>query len=545
MKLFGLTLPFTATKRAVAVTNDSAFSGGSYVYLGEQMPVTPESALAFSAIFACVKIISETVASVPLNIYQRVGESEKKKASNLPLFKVLRTKPNNMKTSGVEFRQMLMAHVLLWGNGYAQILRNKAGEVLELHPLHPSRVKPDITEAGLVYKVRLKNGGEAILPPEDVFHLRGYRDSGLEGLSPISAAKQAIQMGLSLESFGTNFFEGGAFPAGVLEYDSGELSPEAKANLRESWQGLHGGANRGKKVAVLEAGLKWKPMGIPQADAQFLEQRRFQIEEIARIYRVPPHMLADLTKSSFSNIEQQGQEFVTYCLLPWFRMWEDAITRDFFDGDDREFFAEFLLDGLLRGDMTARSQAYTAGRQWGWLSANDIRAKENMNPIGPEGDVYLSPLNMVPAGQEGQEPVKEEPEVEDDTQEEDKVRAAFRGPLKEAWTRVIRKEAGTIKSAAKKKTSEEFEVWFEEFIDEHRSFAEGCLSEIFNGYAQLAGVGGDIKEPIEQYVSEIREGVAKWMRDPALGYERDESKIGGCWTERVLSYHQGEYATAS
>jgi hypothetical protein len=253
--------------------------------------------------------------------------------------------------------------------------------------------------------------------------------------------------------------------------------------------------------------------------------------------------LADLTKSSFSNIEQQGQEFVTYCLLPWFRMWEDAITRDFFDGDDREFFAEFLLDGLLRGDMTARSQAYTAGRQWGWLSANDIRAKENMNPIGPEGDVYLSPLNMAPAGQEAEEPEEVEPEVEDDTEEEDKVRAAFRGPLKEAWTRVIRKEAGAIKSAAKKKTSEEFEAWFEEFINEHRSFAEGCLSEIFNGYAQLAGVDGNVKAPIEAYVSEIRAGVEKWMKDPALGYERDEGKIGGCYADRMMSYSQGEHAT--
>ncbi len=169
-------------------------------------------------------------------------------------------------------------------------------------------------------------------------------------------------------------------------------------NLRESWQQLHGGQNRGKKVAVLEAGLKWKPMGIPQSDAQFLEQRRFQIEEIARIYRVPPHMLADLSRSTNNNIEQQSQEFLTYCMLPWFRMWEEAICRDFFDGDDRVFFAEFLLDGFLRGDTEARTASYTAGINGGWLNINDVRRKENMNPIGKDGDTYLRPLNMVPVG---------------------------------------------------------------------------------------------------------------------------------------------------
>jgi HK97 family phage portal protein len=508
MKLLGVHIPFTQRSRASreeraspSVVDDRWFSPSPYVYLGggnEQ--VTPESAIRFSAVYACVKVISETLASVPLVVYRRRGDGGKDKAKEHPLYRLLRTKPNNMKTSGLEFREMLTAHVLLWGNGYAQILRNSMGEPTELYPMHPSRVTPDVSEEGrLIYRVRAQQGPERILQADEVFHIRGYRDQGLSGLSPIAAFRQAVTLGLSLESFGSNFFDGGAFPAGVLEYD-GALSDEAKKNLRESWQNLYGGQHRGKKVAVLEAGLKWKPMGIPQSDAEFLATRRFQVEEIARIYRVPPHMLGDLTRSTFSNIEQQSIDFVTYTMLPWFKRWEEAISRDFLDGDDSEVFTEFLVDGLLRGDTLSRFQAYGLGRQWGLYSINDIRLKENLNPIGPEGDVYLSPLNMVPAGQESVPTSQSTPsaptpepddddEDEEDDQEEDsqRTRAAFTGPFREQWKRIIHKQNEAVARQAQKLPELQYLEWAQGFMEEQRSFARKCLKELTGAYFAVQG----------------------------------------------------------
>ena len=432
------------------------------------------------------------------------------------------------------------------------------GEVLELIPLHPSRVKPKLGADGvLFYEVKLSNGQSARLEAEAVFHLRGYRDEGLEGLSPIAAAHRAIRMGNSLESFATNFIEGGAFPAGVLEYENGAMTQEAKENLRSSWQKMFGGESRGKKVAVLEAGLKWKPMGIPQADAQFLEQRRFQIEEIARIYRVPPHMLADLTRSTNNNIETQSQEFVTYCLLPWFRMWEDAICRDFFDGDDSRYFAAFVLDGLLRGDTAARTASYTAGINGGWLSKNDVRLKEDMNTIGPEGDIYLSPMNMVPAGSEedandanepaSEEPKKEDPPKKEDTPAPDKVRSALRSAVRETWCRVVRKEIKQVQAAARRKMSpDEFTAWVTEFSEEHRDFAKDCMKDLYSGYAVL--VGGDagaLERHLDTYMNEIRDSASKWVNNPEVGYLRDEGKVADYWASVVLGYSEGEYVTAA
>lgn len=511
MKLLGVHIPFTHRAKGAeeqraspSVVDDRWFSPSPYVYLGggnEQ--VTPESAIRFSAVYACVKVISETLASVPLVVYKRRGDGGKDKAKEHPLYRLLRTKPNNMKTSGLEFREMLTAHVLLWGNGYAQILRNSMGEPTELYPMHPSRVTPDVSEEGrLIYRVRAQQGPERILQSEEVFHIRGYRDQGLSGLSPIAAFRQAVTLGLSLESFGSNFFDGGAFPAGVLEYD-GALSDEAKKNLRESWQNLYGGQHRGKKVAVLEAGLKWKPMGIPQSDAEFLATRRFQVEEIARIYRVPPHMLGDLTRSTFSNIEQQSIDFVTYTMLPWFKRWEEAISRDFLDGDDSEIYTEFLVDGLLRGDTLSRFQAYGLGRQWGLYSINDIRLKENLNPIGPEGDVYLSPLNMVPAGQELSQaqspsgspspPPSSEPDdsdSDDDEEEEEdseRTKAAFQGPFKEQWKRLLHRQNEAINRQVQKLEEPQYLQWAQGFMDEQKAFARKCLRELTFAYFAILG----------------------------------------------------------
>jgi HK97 family phage portal protein len=569
MNIFGIHVPFT--KRASpSVQDDRWFTPSPLVFLTDGTLVTPETALRMSAVFGCVRVISQTLAALPLLVYERQADGGKDRATKHPLYKLLRTRPNRFKTSGLEFREMLTGHALLYGNGYAQIIRNRLGEPLELVPLHPTRTRPDVTEANeLVYRVRQSAGAERVLPGDQVFHIRAFRDAGLEGISPIAAAEKAIRAGLSLESYGMNFFEGGAVPGGVLKYP-GEMSEQAKKNLRDSWERLHGGENRGRKTAVLEGGVEFQQAQIPQTDAQFLEQRKFQVTEICRIYGVPPHLLADLDRATFSNIEEQNQNFIDYCLLPWFRRWEEAITRDLMDGDDSKYFAEFLVDGLLRGNITARGQFYALGRTHGWFSINDVRKKENLNPIGPDGDIYLSPMNMVPAGEEGQQQEPSQPaeepndgdEDEDRGQapegqasdrlpggaqaEEEKLKGAFRGAFRETWARVVRKEVNAVKTAARKR-GDEFDPWFDEFLADHRSFAAECLREIARSYCVLRGFDVDALVPglVDEYRAAVRDAVDAWRAEPGRGYDRREDEVAAYWTERLLGYSGGSYECAA
>jgi HK97 family phage portal protein len=555
MKILGLQLPFT--KRSTpSIPDDRYFSTGPYVFHTDEVPVTPETAIQYTAVFAAVRVIAGNLATLPLMTYKRLENDGKEKATKHPLYKLLKNKPNNLKTTAFEFREMLTGHMLLYGNGYAQIIRNSLGDVLQLIPMHPTQVTPDKRGGEVVYRVRTDAGEERILAGEEVLHLRAYRDAGLAGLSPIAAARKAIEAGLSLESFGANFFKNGAFPSGVLEYDAGAMSAEAKNNLRESWQKLYGGENRGKKIAILEAGLKWKQMGIPQGDAQFLEQRRFGVEEISRVYGVPPHLLGDLSRSTNNNIEMQSQEFISYCLAPWMQRWEQAIVRDLLDGDDEEFFVKHQANALMRGDSTARSAFYSSGRQWGLFSINDIRKLEDMNPIGPEGDVYISPANMVPAGEEGKAAQNDQKEPENDPKtpplepktDPEKVKNAFRETLKETWQRVIRKEIGAVKSAAKRKNGPDFDGWMAEFLPDHLDFASNCLRSVGRSYFLLSlgsEPDGWAEKVVARYSDEVRAKIEAWKTDPSLGYERSEEVVGDYWTDHLLNYTGGDYDTAA
>jgi HK97 family phage portal protein len=572
MNLLGFRLPFTKRANQPSVADDRYFTPSPYVYLGDGTPVTPETALKFTAVFAAVRVIAGNLATLPLITYKRSKGGGRERAITHPLYKVLKSTPNQLKTTGLEFREMLTAHMLLWGNGYAQILRNSFGEVLELYPIHPTKVTPVMLpdektgRSILLYKVRRSNAEPLYLPADQVLHLRGYRDNGLEGLSPIMAAEKAIKSGLSLESFGSNFFEGGAFPSGVLEYDQGAMSQTAKDNLRESWQELHGGSNRGKKIAILEMGLKWKPMGIPQSDAQFLEQRRFQVEEIARIYGVPPHMLGDLSRSTNNNIEQQSQEFVTYCLLPWMKRWEEAVVRDLLDGDDSKYYVEFLADALLRGDTLSRTTSYKTQIESGILSPNEARAAENRNPY-PGGDDFLI-INKItkeslakddtaqvptPAPVPAPGPAKKTAENEGKTLRNEEnlaeidVKEAFRGAFLDTWQRVVRKELGSMRTAAKKRTGPEFDAWLEEFVPNHMTFAGECLREVAKAYCTLSRLDPDavLSTVSRDYERTIRDRALAWRQDPAAGYVCAEEEVAPYWTECLLNYTGGEHDQAA
>lgn len=363
--------------------------------------VNERSAMQMTAVYSCVRILSEAVAGLPLHMYRYTDSGGKEKAIDHSLYFLLHDEPNPEMTSFI-FRETLMTHLLLWGNAYAQIIRNGRGEVLALYPLMPDRMNVERDENGQIYyEYRVsadeaQNRGEGLvqLAPSDVLHIPGLGFDGLVGYSPIAMAKNAIGMSIACEEYGAKFFANGAQPSGVLEHP-GTLKDPAK--IRESWNSTFGGSHNANKVAVLEEGMKYTPISIAPEQAQFLETRKFQIDEIARIFRIPPHMLADLDKSSFSNIEQQSLEFVTYTLDPWICRWEQAIVRSLLSKDEKkEYFVKFNVDGLLRGDYQSRMQGYAIGRQNGWMSANDIRELENLDRIPEEegGDLYLINGNM-------------------------------------------------------------------------------------------------------------------------------------------------------
>lgn len=357
--------------------------------------VNERTAMQTSAVYACVRILAESVAGLPLHVYERTANGSKSTKPSHPLYRLLHDEPNREMTSFV-FRETLMSHLLLWGNAYAQIIRDGRGFPIALYPLLPDRMAVDRNESGdLVYTYQ-SDKGQVKLRRENILHIPGLGFDGLIGYSPIAMAKNAVGLALATEDYGATFFANGANPGGVLEHP-GVIKPEQADRLRECWQSQFGGANA-HKVAVLEEGLKFHQMSIPPEQAQFLETRKFQINEIARIFRVPPHMVGDLEKSSFSNIEQQSLEFVKYTLDPWVVRWEQSLQQALIlPSEKATIFIKFNLDGLLRGDYQSRMQGYSTGIQNGFMSVNDVRGLEDMNLLTAEegGDLHFVNGNMV------------------------------------------------------------------------------------------------------------------------------------------------------
>ena len=388
-----------------APQNRTAGSGYTFFFGGTTSgkAVTERSAMQMTAVYSCVRILAEAVAGLPLNLYRYTEDGGKEKAIDHPLYLLLHDEPNPEMSSFV-FRETLMTHLLLWGNAYAQVIRNGKGEVIALYPLMPNKMTVDRDERGQLYYSYQRSNDEAvrskdqtvILRPSDVLHIPGLGFDGLVGYSPIAMAKNAIGMAIACEEYGAKFFANGAAPGGVLEHPGTIKDPQ---RVRESWQSTFGGSGNANKIAVLEEGMKYTPIGISPEQAQFLETRKFQINEIARIFRVPPHMVGDLEKSSFSNIEQQSLEFVKYTLEPWVIRWEQSIQRTLLtEAEKATYFVKFNLEGLLRGDYQSRMNGYATARQNGWMSANDIRELENLDRIPAEegGDLYLINGNMLP-----------------------------------------------------------------------------------------------------------------------------------------------------
>lgn len=467
--------------------------------------VTPAVAMQSAAVYACVRVLSETVASLPLILYRRLPNGGKERATNHPLYTLLHDLSNDDMTS-LEVRELMMGNLCLWGNAYAQIMEDQAGRIAALYPLRADQMSIYLaTDGELSYIYRAANGTEIVLPEYRVWHVRGMSSNGIIGQSPIQTARQAIGLAMATEQFGARFFSNGARPGMILQHP-GHLTDEAYKRLIESWEQRHAGAENSHKTALLEEGMTAKEVGIPPEDAQFLQTREFQLEEIARIYRIPLHMIGDLKHSTFSNIEHMGIEFVTHTLRPWLVRIEQSITRCLLTPAERkEYFAEFLVDGLLRGDIMSRYQAYATGRQNGWLSANDVRSMENMNPV-EGGDVYLTPLNMASVGGMDDKNVDD---TTDDSPDNNRARRsvthkpeyrakviaprrklmdAYKPVFQDTARRIIHREAVEINKAAKKyfsaRSQADFDQWVEEFYKDQKDYAMRQMTPVMQSYGE-------------------------------------------------------------
>lgn len=359
-----------------------------YIIPGDH--ITERTSMNISAVYACVRILSEDFASLPLHFFKQNGRF-REKATNHPLYELLYIKPNS-EMSSFTLREVGMTNLLLWGNCYIQKIYDKQGNILELWPLLSERMRVDrdpVTDE-IVYWYTPRKGNTLKLSRKEVLHIPGLSFDGLRGLSPIELSRKSLQSAQAAQKYGAKFFENGARPSGVLEHPGHLEHPEL---IRETWNETYQGTENAHKVAVLEEGMKYHEIGLPPEDAQFIQTRKFEMNEICRIYRVPPHMIGDLEKATFSNIEQQSLDYVIYTLRPWIVRWEQAIqTQLLRDWEiSAGYYAKFNVDGLLRGDFNTRMQGYATARQNGWMSANDIREKEDENPIPAEqgGDEYL------------------------------------------------------------------------------------------------------------------------------------------------------------
>jgi len=535
---------------------------GSTLTANTGASINTTTAMRVSAVFACVRVIAETVASLPLILYQRVGESGKERARSHPLYGLLHDQPNPRMTA-MELRENLAGHVCLWGSGYAEVVRDGAGRVRELWPLRPDRMDLAYEGTKPVWNYSMVDGTQVRLAYDAVWRVRGFGIDEYSGYSVIGQAREAIGAALATEEFAATYFANGSRPGGVLKHP-GKLSKGAGTNLKSSWEGAHKGLDYAHRVAILEEGMEWQQIGLPPEDSQFLETRQFQVREIARMFRMQPHMIQDLGDATFSNIEHQGIEFVVHTIRPWLVRFEQSIYRDLLSEAERQrHFAEHLVDGLLRGDIKSRYEAYATGRQNGWLSADDIRELENMNPLPDgQGQMYLVPVNMTPADQVGQE--EEEPlpaalpaqvgedEPEDDEEREGRaggqelsrrhsqarddegpvvevgsartrwlIAQAYQRLVADACRRVLNREEADVMRKARKLLAQGdvvgFVSWMRQFYQDHEPFFQECMGPPLTSLAEQAvrdayaeiGQEGELTPDLEGFVQEIVESASQ------------------------------------
>lgn len=525
----------------------SIFGAGRSSYTG--VPVTDESAMTYSAVFAAIRLLSWSTAMLPLLTYRRQDRG-KVRADDHPLYPLLKEESNPEMTA-FDFRSTIMSHAVGRGNGYAEIEWSNAGKPLALWPLNPARMTPERIKGQLRYLYQLPDGTTANLPAWRVHHVRGLSSNGIAGYSPIRLAMQAIGLGLATEEFGSRFFGNGARPGIVMKHP-GVLSDAAFNRLETSWNADHQGLSNAHRVRILEEGMDIETIGVPPEEAQFLETRKFQITEIARWFNVPPHMIADLAGATFSNIEEQGVEFVTYSLGPWLTNVEQAMARDLLSTSEKKtHLIEHLVDGLLRGRTSERFAAYQSALQGGWMSPNEVREKENLNPY-KGGDTYLLPLNMAPADQAGKRGadwhddecncrqcrggVSRETRADDDGADDEpeeigksrrrkqKLASDYKPLYEDVAARVVRRETNDLRRAIgkqlRRRSVADFRLWLDEFYREFGDVLTEQFDPLMRTYAAqvVTAAAEELDEDDPGVTSDMLDFIASYLSAFATGY---------------------------
>ena len=396
--------------RNLSLTDEKAWNPSLWNLIGSQSlsgeTVTEQTALTYSAVWNAISLISGTIGALPLHLMQRKGKT-KSIVDDRKLYRVMHDQWNPLMTA-MAGRECIMAHVLSWGNGYAEKVRNGYGEVVELWPITPNRVTPFMKDGELYYRIKMPSSTDVALSRENILHVPGLGFDGFQGYSVIAMARKSIGLGMALETFGALYFGQGTHP-GVVVSHPGLLSAQGNDNLKKSLTEGYSGLGKSHRLLLLEEGMKLERLGIPPNDSQFLESRQFQIPEVARWFNIPPHKLKDLMKSSFSNIESEQISYVVDSILPWLVRLEQNYNMQLLTESDKSLsgygrlYFKHIVEGLLRGDAASRATFYKEMFMVGAMSVNEIREKEDMDPI-KGGDIHLVPLNMTSLENAGKSP---------------------------------------------------------------------------------------------------------------------------------------------
>jgi len=458
-------------------------TGGAQSWAGQT--VNESTAMGLSAVYACNKIIAEDISSLPFKAYERLSPRGKRPATEHPSYVIANEQPNPQ-MSAMVMREAQFHHALLTGNSYAWIEFSRSMKVKAIWLLRPDRTEKKQHEDGSYkFHVRTEDGQEDVFEEWEVIHVHGLGWDGLSGYNVVHMARQTIGLALALEQGNASFWSNGARPGGYIEVPK-RMSDPAYERLKKGWEGRHQGSANAHRMAILEEGAKWNEVGMPLKDAEFMQSRKFSIAEVARWYRMQLHKLAELDRATFSNIEHQSIEHVTDTLRPWIVRYEQEYNRKVY-GVGSRFFAEHTVDGLLRGDSEKRSLLYAAGRQWGWLSADDIRETENMNPLDDgQGDIYLTPTNMT---------------TTTTTAPADAVRAV-EGILAEALQRCQRKEAKVVARSIAKQAG------YADFYSTHDAYIRDALRPAVEA-ARALGADVDVEEQLAVYSMSVRDAASE------------------------------------
>ena len=504
-------------------------SGGIDTYTGKK--IDEHEALHSTAFFAAIKFIAETIASLPLHLYRRMSPKGKERASAHPLYNMLHLRPNPEMTS-MNYREAMIGQCVTWGDCFSEKDIDGSGNVKALWPLQSSKMTVRRINDVLLYEYRLPEGKLAILPRERVLHVPAFGGNGLAGYNIVDKGREAIGISLALEEFAARFFSNNAKPPAVLEHP-GVMGEDGVSNFRKSWHEAQGGLSNSNRIAILEEGMKLHEYGVSPEQAQAIQSRKFSVTEIARLTNLPPHILKDLDRASFNNIEQMSLELVVYSLRPWMVRFEQNYTTQLLsEKEQKKYFVEHLIDGLLRGDTVQRWTAYTQGFNIGALSPNDILEMENKNPY-EGGDQHFVQLNMVPvdeAGDYAQEKIR--PAVTEEKSIRSAVRArsgkermrlrnAYYRLFADAGQRVVNKETKAVKQAIKKHIGERdnvtFERWLESFYKDMPQYVKTIFAPIIRTYAEAiqaaaanevgaeVGITPDMEQFIEEYLDSYSE----------------------------------------